>query len=544
MRQPRSIRFRLATVSLFLFALVILLGLFSISRLSNFNLVSANVAEVWLPDIRVLGDLNNFTSDFRAIEGSNLLSSVPSEITETEKEMEELDRAIARAERSFERIQHDRVEDNFYAQFKERWNDYRKTVNQMLALSRANNKAEAIAIYRSSSRKAYNAASDTLGQLTDQAVANAGAASSRLVKAYGQAFWLIGIGMVLAGVMVAAALLYISRSISAPILQLTNRMHRLATNETDINIPNTERRDEIGEMARATVVFRKNAIELMRSHQVLAEQATMLKEQLAQEQRLAMLQRNFVSMASHEFRTPLTIIDGHAQRMIKVKDRMARDEIGDRAGKVRSAVLRLTHLIDNLLESSRLVDGDTRVSLEPADINIAALLREVCQLHREIAPRAEIVERFATASLRMVGDTKLLSQLFSNLLSNAIKYSPGGGSIDISAEAVSEEVVVAVVDHGIGIPESDLDRLFERYQRGSNVSGIVGTGVGLYLAKMIVDMHGGRIEVQSKEDEGSRFTVRFPIKPPPQIQPSSAIREASVSRQEAPHIDLSPHSVS
>ena len=544
MRQPRSIRFRLATVSLFLFALVILLGLFSMSRLSNFNLVSANIAEVWLPDIRALGDLNNFTSDFRAIEGSNLLSSVPSEITETEKEMEELDRAIARAERSFERIQHDRVEDNFYAQFKERWNDYRKTVNQMLALSRANNKAEAIAIYRSSSREAYNGASDTLGQLTDQAVANAGAASSRLAKAYGQAFWLIGIGMVLAGAMVAAALLYISRSISAPLLQLAYRMHRLAANETDINIPNTERRDEIGEMARATVVFRKNAIELMRSHQVLAEQATMLKEQLAQEQRLAMLQRNFVSMASHEFRTPLTIIDGHAQRMIKVKDRMARDEIGDRAGKVRSAVLRLTHLIDNLLESSRLVDGDTRVSLEPADIDIAALLREVCQCHREMAPRAEIVERFAAASLRMVGDPKLLSQLFSNLLSNAIKYSPGGGSIDISAEVVSEEVVVAIVDHGIGIPESDLDRLFERYQRGSNVSGIVGTGVGLYLAKMIVDMHAGRIEVQSKEDEGSRFTVRFPIKPPPQIQPSSATQAASFSRQEVPHIDLSPHSVS
>ena len=543
MRQPRSIRFRLATVSLFLFALVILLGLFSMSRLSNFNLVSANIAEVWLPDIRALGDLNNFTSDFRAIEGSNLLSSVPSEITETEKEMEELDRAIARAERSFERIQHDRVEDNFYAQFKERWNDYRKTVNQMLALSRANNKAEAIAIYRSSSRKAYNAASDTLGQLTDQAVANAGAASSRLAKAYGQAFWLIGIGMVLAGAMVAAALLYISRSISAPVLQLAYRMHRLAANETDINIPNTERRDEIGEMARATVVFRKNALELMRSHQVLAEQATMLKEQLAQEQRLAMLQRNFVSMASHEFRTPLTIIDGHAQRMIKVKDRMARDEIGDRAGKVRSAVLRLTHLIDNLLESSRLVDGDTRVSLEPADIDIAALLREVCQCHREMAPRAEIVERFAAASLRMVGDPKLLSQLFSNLLSNAIKYSPGGGSIDISAEVVSEEVVVAVVDHGIGIPESDLDRLFERYQRGSNVSGIVGTGVGLYLAKMIVDMHAGRIEVQSKEDEGSRFTVRFPITPP-QIQPSSVIQAEPVSRPEAPHIDLSPHSVS
>ena len=535
MRQPRSIRFRLASVFLFLFVLVILLGLFSISRLSNFNLVSANVAEVWLPDIRVLGDLNNFTSDFRAIEGSNLLASAPSEITETEKEMEELDRAIAQAERSFERIQHDRVEEDLYAQFKERWNDYRKNVNQMLTLSRANDKAGAIAVYRSSSRAAYNAASDTLGQLTDQAVVNAEAASSRLVKAYWQAFWLICVGIGIAGVMVAAALLYISRSISAPLLHLAYRMRRLAANETDIDITDTKRRDEIGEMARAAVVFRKNAIELMRSHQVLAKQASMLKEQLAQEQRLAMLQRNFVSMASHEFRTPLTIIDGHAQRMIKVRDRMATGEIGDRAGKVRGAVLRLTHLIDNLLESSRLVDGGAGVSLQPAEIDMAALLREVCQLHREMAPRSQIVERFDTAPLHMVGDSKLLSQMFGNLLSNAIKYSPGGGSIDISAEMVSEEVVVAVVDHGIGIPESDLDRLFERYQRGSNVSGIVGTGVGLYLAKMIVDMHGGRIEVQSKEDAGSRFTVRFPIKPRPQFLPSSATQAASVSREKAPH---------
>ncbi len=92
-------------------------------------------------------------------------------------------------------------------------------------------------------------------------------------------------------------------------------MRRLAANDTDIDIPETERHDEIGEMAQATVVFRNNAIELMRSQRTLARQAAMLEEQLAQEQRLALLQRNFVSMASHEFRTPLTIIDGHARRL-------------------------------------------------------------------------------------------------------------------------------------------------------------------------------------------------------------------------------------
>jgi two-component system OmpR family sensor kinase len=512
MRQPRSIRFHLASVFLFFFLLVVVLGWFSISRLNGFHRVSADIAERWLPNNRVLGDLNDSTSDFRAIEGSNLLSSDPSEITATEKQMEELDRSIAQAEREYELLRHDAAELALYAQFKERWNDYRKTVNQMLALSRTNRKAEAIAIYKTASRTAYSAASDVLGQLTDRAVANAQEASGRLARAYWQALWLIGLAMAIAGVMVVAALYYISRSISAPLLQLADRMHRLAANDTGIDIAGTERRDEIGEMARAAVVFRNNAIELMRSQRVLAQQAAMLEEQLAQEQRLALLQRNFVSMASHEFRTPLTIIDGHARRLIKMKDRMASDEVSERAGKVRAAVLRLTHLIDNLLNSSRLIDGGAGLYFHPTEIDVAALLHEVCQLHREMAPGSQLVERFGSAPLPMMGDQKLLFQVFSNLLSNAVKYSPGGGTIDVSADIAADQVVVSIADHGIGIPAGDLDRLFERYHRGSNVSGIVGTGVGLYLVKMVVDLHGGRIEVVSDEGKGSRFTVSLPIK--------------------------------
>jgi two-component system OmpR family sensor kinase len=527
MRQPRSIRFQLASVFLFFFLLVVVLGWFSISRLSHFNRLSADVAELWLPNTRVLGDLNNFTSDFRAIEGSNLLSSDASEIAATEKEMEELDRSIAQAERSYEQLRHDVAENDLYAQFKERWNDYRKTVNQMLALSRTDRKAEAIAIYMSSSRSAYNAASDTLSHLTDRAVANAQAASDRLAAAYRQAFWLIGIAIAIAGVMVAAALLYISRSISTPLLELAERMHRLAVNDTDIDIPGTERRDEIGEMTRATVVFRNNAIELMRSQRMLAQQASMLEEQLAHEQRLALLQRNFVSMASHEFRTPLTIIDGHAQRLIKMKDRLPTDEINERAGKVRGAVLRMTHLIDNLLNSSRLIDGGAEPYFHPAEIDVAALLHDVGQLHREMAPRSQIVERFGAVPPRMVGDPKLLFQVFSNLLSNAIKYSPDGGPIEISAGIDANEVVVVIADRGIGIPAEDRERLFERYHRGSNVSGIVGTGVGLYLVKMVVDLHGGSIAVESKEGEGARFTVRLPIQPAPKIEAPSAAVSAS-----------------
>ena len=527
MPQPHSIRFHLAAVFLVFFLLVVVLGLFSIWRLSNFNVLSADVAERWLPTTRALGDLSNYTSDFRAIEGSNLLSSDASETAATEREMAKLDRSIAEAERGFERIRHEAAEDGLYARFKQRWNEYREIVNRMLVLSRGDRKAEAQAVYAGSSRAAYEAASDTLSKLTDRAVANARLASDRLAVAYRQAFWFILLSMAIAAVMVVAALIHVSRSISAPLLHLADRMRRLAANDTEITISETGRRDEIGEMAQAAVVFRNNAIELMRSQRTLARQAAMLEEQLAQEQRLALLQRNFVSMASHEFRTPLTIIDGHAQRLIKTKDTLPPAEIGERAGKIRAAVLRLTHLIDNLLNSARLFDGGATLYFRPAEMDMAVLLREVCQLHREMVPGAEIAERLSGAAMPMIGDAKLLYQLFSNLLSNAVKYSPGGGAIEVEAEMRADEIVVAVADRGIGIPANDLERLFERYHRGGNVSGIVGTGVGLYLVKMVADLHRGRVEVTSAEGAGSRFTVHLPVTPAEAMKAVSLVEPAA-----------------
>jgi two-component system, OmpR family, sensor kinase len=513
MRQPQSIRFHLTAVFLLFFLLVVVLGLFSIWRLSNFSRLSADVAEVWLPNTRVLGDLNNFTSDFRAIEGSDLLSTDPSELAATERQMAELDRLIAGAERDFERIRRGVAENDLYGLFKQHWTEYRALVNQNTALSRANRKADALVIYRGASRTAYDAASDALARLTDLAVANARAASGRLGVAYRQALWLIALGIVIAGVMVVAALVFIRRSISAPLLQLAERMRRLAANNTEIDIPETDRRDEIGKMAQATVVFRNNAIELMRSQRTLARQAALLEEQLAQEQRLALAQRNFVSMASHEFRTPLTIIDGHARRLEKAREGALTRETGERAGKIRAAVLRLTHLIDNMLSSGRLADGGAELFFELVELDLAALLREVCQVHREMVPAAEIVERFGDAPALIIGDAKLLFQAFSNLLGNAVKYSPNGGAIVVEAAAADNEVMVAVVDRGIGVPPADLGRLFERYYRGGNVSGIVGTGVGLYLVRTAVDLHKGRIDVESEEGRGSRFVVRLPLDP-------------------------------
>jgi len=142
-----------------------------------------------------------------------------------------------------------------------------------------------------------------------------------------------------------------------------------------------------------------------------------------------------------------------------------------------------------------------------------------------MAPGAKIVEKVGSLPLQTAGDPKLLFQVFSNLLSNAVKYSPG--PIEVEARLEGNEVLVAVSDRGIGIPEKDLDRLFERYHRGSNVSGIVGTGLGLYLVKMVVDLHGGSVAVDSREGEGSRFTVRLPVKDAQQREPVAAFEAIS-----------------
>jgi two-component system OmpR family sensor kinase len=518
--RPRSLNFFLSLVFLFFFLLVTVLGLFSIERLSKFNRSSADVRDIWLPSTRFIGDLNNFTSDFRAAEGRYLLSS-SKESAASKKEIGDLDQAVVLAQRGYEGLRHSPEISSQYAQFKQNWMEYRKVVDQVLQLHSAGRTSEAVDLYRTTSQSTYDAASDSLGRVTHLNIVSANAASDQADAAYRNALAFIGIAIVIAALLVVAARFYVKRFVSTPLLDLATGMHRLADNDTDIEIHGIQRIDEIGEMARALVVFRTNAIELMLSQRSLSQQASMLEEKLAQEQRLTQLQQDFVSMASHEFRTPLTVIDGQAQRLAKIGDRAPVGAIVERAKQIRRAVLQMTTMIDYLLNSSRLIDNGAQLYFHPHEVDLRALLQEVCHLHREIAPRSPIVQRLGTdgiTTLPVFGDSKLLFQMFSNLMSNAIKYSDDGRRIDVTADIKSEQVVVTVQDHGIGIPQKDIAHVFERYNRGSNVSGIVGTGLGLYLVKIVVDLHGGSIAVESKEGEGSRFTVRLPTWHPTQTE--------------------------
>src|ERR1700721_1986711 len=469
-RAPRAIRILLSAASLLFLLLMIGLGVFSMERLSDVNRVSDEIRNQWLQDIRLIGDLNNYMSDYRTGEGTHLLSNTAAELTASETEIAELNSKVARAQRAYEALPHENSEQRLYDEFASEWTAYQKIAAQVLALSHSGVKPGAIAMYMTTSRRAFDRASDTLGRLTDQTVSKARQASERAGGAYLHDSRLIVTAMIVATCLVLATIIYITRSVSRPLLSLARRMQALASHDTNVSIPGTWRDDEI----RATAQ-----------------------------------QRNFVTMTSHEFRTPLTVIDAQAQRLIKLKDRLAPNDLLERALRIRSAVTRLTGIMASLLGASLLLDG--QAVYRPSDFAPAALLHEVCQLHRETTRSADIREDFAELPSLMHGDRKLLFALFSNLLSNALKYSAPGDPVEVTAyRDPGENIAVRIRDRGIGIPERDRAHLFERYFRGANAVGVAGSGVGLHLVAMVLELHGGTIEVDSSEGVGSTFAVHLP----------------------------------
>lgn len=506
-RYTLSLRGRLSLLFSALFATVVILGVASAWSLRHSNEISTDVRERWLPNVRLLGDLNNFTSDYRTAEANCLLAANAGELASRLRDIPILDQAVRRARHDYEQIPHGSDEVAFYREFGATWTEYESIAGEVTGLAAAGHTAEAAAIYRSRSRVTYDAASDLLGRLTDYNVSLADRASRRSAAAYAQARWLMGGALFLAGLMLVVVIALVRRQISLPLLDLGRAMHQLAANNTAIAIGHTGRTDEIGEMARAVVVFRANAIELTHSQRGLAQQATMLEEKLAHEQFVTKMQRNFVSVITHEFRTPLTQIDAQAQRLTNLKDRILPGDIADRAGRIRTAVTRIVRMIDQLVDTARLMDGDPRLFFHPEAMDLLAVLRDVCRVHRDISPAARIEEDYGANALPVFGDPKLLFQGFSNLLSNAIKYSPADAPVALRVRRTGGTIAVTVEDSGIGIPEKDREHVFSRYYRGGNVTGFVGTGIGLFLLAMVVRLHDGQIAVDTEEGKGSRFTV-------------------------------------
>jgi signal transduction histidine kinase len=508
-----SVRARFFSVFLFVIAAVIVVGSFGIWRLSDYRTYSDDLRDVFFRSTEYLGDLNNYTSDFRADEGALLLTRRDTDTRSILREMVMLNGRIDSAYRNYRAIAHQPREVAAEALFWQRWTRYRIGVDHVLGEVNAGHHDAAKAYYLGASHQAYDAASDTLGHLTDLNVENAAVAARHADEVFYQTRALNLAAMIFAGLMVAAALVTIRRSIADPLVDLAQVMNGLARNDREVEIKGRDRHDEIGAMARAVEVFRLNAIDLALSQRALADHASMLTDELAKEQRLTQMQRNFLAMASHEFRTPLARIDGHAQRLLSKAAEPGPADMRERARAIRLAVRQITSVIDHLIDHARLADAGPHSVYDPAALDLVKLLREVCALHRELVPTAFIHELFDRTPLPMIGDRKLLTHLFSNLVGNAIKYSPERVLVSVEVLRSDDAVTVVVADHGIGVPAADVDHVFDRYFRGANVGGTVGTGIGLFLVKAVTDLHHGAISLTSRQGEGTRFCVRLPRDP-------------------------------
>jgi signal transduction histidine kinase len=511
LRLLRPIHVRLSLVCVLFLLLVVGVGWFGINQLSSFHAVSAQISGRWLQSNRILGDLNNYISDFRANEADLLITGSSEDLNVAEQRFASLDEAIARGQRRYGRIDHDDDDAALYRRFAMQWAAYRQFADRVRSFAHGGQMQEAISLYHGESRQAFDAANGTLGELTEHNVRGAKKATQLEATAYDTARRLIAGAIVIAAALVIAAVLYIVQAVSNPIAVLVERMHRIADNDPYVDVPGTGRGDEIGDIAHAVVRFRDNTIELGRSKAVLAEQAARLQDTLENERRMAQMQQNFVSMASHEFRTPLNVIDGHAQRLVRMKETPTSELIVERCGRIRAAVRRMTGVIDHLLDSSQLLDGAIAGERLGMDFSLILLLHEVCEMHRESSPTA-VVEEFVEAGTPEIfhGDAKLLFQAFSNLVANAIKYSPEGAAVRVQLSGDDTAVRIAITDHGIGIPEKDLGHMFDRFVRGANVAGTAGAGVGLYLSKLAIELHRGTVTVESTEGQGSRFEVWLP----------------------------------
>ena len=243
------------------------------------------------------------------------------------------------------------------------------------------------------------------------------------------------------------------------------------------------------------------------SDRIKAEQNTLAA--LEKEKELNELRSRFVSMTSHEFRTPLATILSSAELLKYYGDRLPESEKIDVIQTIENSVHRMTRMLDRVLLLGK-VDAQM-LEFEPATVNLLPLCQSLLQDAIAQFPRGNCkVEAKLQPDLPPGQyDEKLLRHIFSNLLSNAIKYSPNGGQVIFEVNREEDETIFTVSDQGIGIPAEELSHLFESFHRASNVGDIQGTGLGLAIVKNSVELHGGNISVQSSVGQGTKFIVRL-----------------------------------
>ena len=233
-----------------------------------------------------------------------------------------------------------------------------------------------------------------------------------------------------------------------------------------------------------------------------------LNEALEKEKELSELKSRFVSMASHEFRTPLATILSSLSLVTKYGANNDTEKQSKHIGKIKSSISNLTDILNDFLSVSKLEEGKT--SNNPEKFNLTELISDIMFDMQPLTKAGQNFKYHNSGNEIVTLDKKLIQNILFNLISNAIKFSHEEKSIEIKTEIEKDFVKISVIDKGIGISKEDQKHLFERFFRGHNATHIQGTGLGLHIVTQYAELMNGKIDFKSEEGKGTTFAITFP----------------------------------
>ena len=215
-------------------------------------------------------------------------------------------------------------------------------------------------------------------------------------------------------------------------------------------------------------------------------------------------------MVSHEFRTPLGVIMSSAEILENYLDQLEPDDRREQLQSIRKNTRRMADLMEEVLVLGMVEAG--RLDFRPATLDFSSFCRRlVDELQSATNNKCPVQISMPDDAKNVFADERLLQHVFTNLLSNAVKYSPAGSAVQFDVERDGDFAVCRVCDHGMGIPETDIERLFSAFYRGRNAGQVPGTGLGLTIVKRCVELHRGKIKVESAVGRGTTVTVKLPL---------------------------------
>lgn len=233
-----------------------------------------------------------------------------------------------------------------------------------------------------------------------------------------------------------------------------------------------------------------------------------LRQALEKEKDLNELKSRFVSMASHEFRTPLTTMLSSLSLVTKYGEQKDTENQLKHVGKIKTSINNLTDILNDFLSVSKLEEG--KIENLPEGINLKNFINEIISDMLGMAQNNQQITLSYSGNEYVVLDKKLVKNILFNLISNALKFSPNGGTVEVIVKVQNSSLRISVKDSGIGIPKEDQEHLFERFFRGNNATHIQGTGLGLAIVARYAELMNASLDFESKENKGTTFTIIIP----------------------------------